>query len=154
MSDVQNTPPPAPPSPQPKKDNKLQIIAASIFALAAAILIFAITLPSDGEMTSAPDTSRAPIVTSAPINKYDSYYEHVLNNSGQANTASKADVIEFGDLVCQSLDNGQSVAAVANVVSNASSSSSDIELGAAVIFGAIKYLCPEYDAMLQAYLNN
>jgi hypothetical protein len=99
---------------------------------------------------SAPE----PVITASPVNKYDSYYEHVLNNSGQANTASKADVIEFGDLVCQSLDNGQSVAAVANVVANASGSTSDMELGAAVIYGAIKYLCPEYDAMLQAYLSN
>lgn len=156
MSDMYYTTPPAPPAQPPKKDNKLQIIAASIFALAAAILIFAITMPSDGEMTSAPDTTRAPepVITAPAVNKYDAYYEHVLNNSGQANTADKSDVIEFGDLVCQSLDNGKSVAAVTEVVANASSSTSDMELGAAVIYGAIKYLCPEYDAMLQAYLSN
>jgi hypothetical protein len=153
MSDMYYTTPPAPPVP-PKKDNKLQIIAASVFGAAVLLLLIVIAVPSDKAAVPAAVTQPAPVITAPAVNKYDSYYEHVLNNSGQANTASKSDVIEFGDLVCQSLDNGKSVAAITEVVANASGSTSDMELGAAVIYAAIKYLCPEYDPMLQAYLNN
>lgn len=151
MSETNNIVPPLPPTPQaPKKDNKTQILAASFFALAAAILVLVIVLPSSNSDTSGP----APVITAAPVNKYDQYYEYVLNNSGQANSTAKSKVIEFGDLVCQALDQGNSVAQVANVVSSAVGSTSDLELGAAVIFAAVKYICPEYQAMMDAYLSN
>jgi hypothetical protein len=155
MSDMQYTTPPMPPTQPQKKDNKLQIIAAVFAGLAFLGVIFAITMPSGNEFTpTAATQAPQPVVTSPAINKYDAYYEHVLNNSGQANTAGKADVIEFGDLVCQSLDAGRSIAAITELVANASSSTSDMELGAAVIYGAVKHLCPEYDSMLRAYLNS
>ena len=155
MSDMQYTTPPLPPTPAPKKDNKLQIVAASFFGLAVVVLILAVALPSsnsDSNTTSATDAP-APVITAAPVNKYDSYYQHVLNNSGQANSMAKSKVIEFGDLVCQALDEGNSVAQVVNVVSSAVGSTSDLELGAAVIFAAVKYICPEYQAMMDAYLD-
>lgn len=152
------TTPPVPPVQPPKKDNKFQIFAASFFALAVVILIIALVMPSSdsGSSVATTDTTDAPapIITAAPVNKYDQYYEHVLNNSGQANTMSKSDVIELGDLVCQALDQGNSIASVVQVVSNSSSDSSDVELGASAIYGAVTYLCPEYDSMMQAYLNN
>lgn len=156
MSDIQNTPPPAPPSPQPKKDNKVQILAASFFALAIAVLVLILAMPSSDSSDSSTDTTDAPapIITAAPVNKYDSYYEHVLNESGKANSMSKSDVIKLGDLVCQALDEGNSIAAVVRVLSNASSDSSDIDLAASALYGAVKYLCPEYDPMMQAYLSN
>lgn len=157
MSDQFNTMPPAPPAPAPKKDNKTQILAASFFALAAAILVLVLVLPSsnsDSSSNSSSDNQTLPVVTDAPVNKYDSYYEHVLNNSGRANSMSKADVIQLGDLVCQAFDEGNSVAAVVGVLSRASSDSSDIELAAAAMWGATEYLCSEYKPMVEAYLNN
>jgi hypothetical protein len=157
MSETNNIVPPLPPTPQsPKKDNKTQILAASFFALAAAILVLVIVLPSSNSDSSgsASTNAPAPVITAAPVNKYDQYYEHVLNNSGQANSMAKSKVIEFGDLVCQALDEGNSVAQVVNVVSSAVGSTSDLELGAAVIFAAVKYICPEYQAMMDAYLSN
>ena len=157
MSETNNIVPPLPPTPQaPKKDNKTQILAASFFALAAAILVLVIVLPSSNSDSSGPASTNAPapVVTAAPVNKYDQYYEHVLNNAGQANTMAKSKVIEFGDLVCQALDEGNSIAAVVNVVSRASGTTSDMELGAAVIWAAVTYFCPEYVAMMQAYLEN
>jgi hypothetical protein len=139
--------------PAPKKDNKLQIIAASLFALAIVILLIVIAAPSDSSSDIAqPDPE--PVITAPVENKYDNYYEYVLSNSGKANTFGKANVIEYGDLVCQSLDEGSSIASIARVITNASGSQSDIELGATVVFGAITHICPEYDAMLQAYINN
>lgn len=155
MSDPFNTVPPTPPA--PKKDNKTQILAASFFALAAAILVLILVLPSsnsDSGNESGAVNQASPAVTDAPINKYDAYYEHVLNESGRANSMSKADVIQLGDLVCQAFDEGNSVAAVVSVMSRASSDSSDIELAAAAMWGATEYLCSEYKPMVQAYLNN
>lgn len=160
MSDISVTPPP--PAPAPKKDNKLQIVAASIFALAVAIIILALVIPSSdsndsgnidtGSSSNTSLTNEEPPITT-PVNKYDAYYEHVLNNSGQANSMDKSKVIELGDLVCEALDQGNSIAAVVAVLSNASTTSSDVDLAAAAMYGAVIYLCPEYEADLQNYLG-
>ena len=99
-------------------------------------------------------TAPVPIVTAAVVNKYDKYYEYVLNNSGQANTSSKADIIEMGDLVCGALDKGNSIDAIVRVLSRASTGQSDNELYAAVVYAAITYLCDEYSGQLNAYLSN
>ena len=158
MSDMQYPSPPLPPSQPQQKDNKIQILAASFFALAIAILVAVIAIPSSNSDSDSGNNDatmiQVPDVTAAPVNKYDSYYEHVLNNSGQANTLSKADVIKIGDLVCQALDEGNSIADIVTVVERAASTTSDAEYGAAVIFGAVTYLCPEYNAMMQSWLRN
>ena len=159
---------PAPaPSNAPKTDSVATKYAGPsvIYALAGFIaavgLVIVVLLATgrNGDSSSektvvAVETTEAPAPAETSPNKYNQYYEHVLNNSGIANTWTKAKVIEFGDLVCQALDEGNSVASVVAVVSNASDSNSDAELGAAVIYGAVTYLCPEYDAMMQAYLSN
>ena len=154
MSEQQYTPP-VPPAPAPKKDNKVQILAASFFGLAVAVLVLAIALPSSNKSDNSNAVS-TPVSTPdvMPVNKYDSYYEYVLNESGRANSMSKSDVIKLGDLVCQAFDEGNSASAVINVMARASSDSSDVDLAAAALWGATEYLCPEYKAMVQAYLNN
>lgn len=153
MSDTQY---PAPEIAPPKKDNKIQILAASFFAFAIAVLAAAIVIPSsnDNSKETAATTAQVPDTTAAQTNKYDLYYQHVLNNSGQANLVSKADVIQTGDLVCQALDAGNSIADVISVVDSTAETTSDAEYGASVIFGAVTYLCPEYDAMMRSYLRN
>lgn len=156
MSDMQYPSPPLPPSQPQQKDNKIQILAASFFALAIAILVAVIAIPSSNSDSGDRGTTmiQVPDVTVAPANKYDLYYEHVLNNSGQANTMGKTTVIKTGDLVCQALDEGNSVADVVAVVASASTTTSAAEYGAAVVFAAITYLCSEYDAMMQSWLRN
>lgn len=121
-----------------------------------ALSLIAVSLSACGTQTIireiAPSTTDAPYV--APVtNKYDDYYAHVLKNSGQANTEPKADVIEFGDLVCQALDAGNSVQKVVKLLNGYAESNSDIELYAAIITGAVMYLCPEYNNDLQNYLD-
>ena len=121
-----------------------------------ALSLVAVSLSACGTQTIirevAATTTEAPYVTPA-TNKYDNYYAHVVNNSGQANTESKADVIEFGDLVCQALDNGNSVQYVVKLLNGYAKSNSDIELYAAIITGAVMYLCSEYNGALQNYLD-
>lgn len=132
------------------------------FTLASAlvaIIVALIFLSSCGTTTVIKEvqatTTDAPIITSPPVvNKYDRYLEHVLNHSGKANTWSKDKLIEFGDLVCQSLDEGNSIRQVVNLLSSYSNSQSDLELFAAVTYAAITYICPEYQTDLSAYLNN
>ena len=151
-----------PPAPQPNKKETITLnkknLAIAFFAVAFFFLLIVILLP--GDKSSSPATTAAPIVTNPPItaapvvNKYDQYMDHVLNNSGKANTWSKAQLIEFGDLVCQALDDGSSVRQVVNLMSSYAQNDSDIELFASVTFGAITYICPEYDSQLQAYLGN
>jgi hypothetical protein len=157
MSDAPLTPPTPPPSGS-KNNSTVVVIAAAVAAVViTALIVFGMS--SSGESsTDVADTAAntTPYVpTPEPVsNKYDKYYDHVLDNSGQANSMSKSDVIEFGDLVCQSLDNGNSVAAVVKILSDYSTDNSDVELSASVVFGAITYLCPEYRSNLQTYLGN
>jgi len=123
-----------------------------------AILIALIFLSSCGTTTvvkEVPTATVAPEVSYAPaVNKYDAYLEHVYNNSGQANTISKSDLIEYGDTICQSLDNGKSIPYIVNYLSEYSNSQSDNALFASVIFGAITYICDEYKGDLNLYLGN
>ena len=154
-----------PPVPSPQKDSKETVtfnkknLAIAFLALSLFILLIVILIP--GNKSSAPSVTNAPApvvtnppVTSPPENRYDQYMAHVLNNSGQANTWSKAKIIEFGDLVCQALDNGNSIRSVVSLLNNYANTTSDAELFASVMFGSITYLCPEYESDLQVYLGN
>ena len=153
-----------PPAPQPEKKDTVTFnkknLAIAFLALSLFVLFIVLIIPGDN--SSAPKTTNAPapVVTNPPItaapvtNKYDDYMNHVLNNSGQANSWSKADVIEFGDLVCQALDNGNSVRSVVNLLNNYAKTTSDAEFFASVMIGSIKFLCPEYMSDLQYYLNS
>lgn len=150
---------PHPPSPQPEKKETVTFnkknLAIAFLAVSIFILLIAIIIP--GDKSSSPDTAPTPIVTNPPItappaNKYDQYMDHVLNNSGQANTWSKADVIEFGDLVCQALDKGNSIPAVVRLLESYAKTNSDVEFFASVVFGAITYICPEYKYAMDEYL--
>ena len=95
-----------------------------------------------------------PVQEAPKANKYDLYYQHLLDNSGQAQTSSKATLIELGDLTCGALERGNSVAAVVDVLNDASSGKSDTDLYASVLVGAVSYLCPEYARELKAYLTS
>jgi hypothetical protein len=157
MSDAPLTPP-TPPSSGSKNSSTVVVVVAAVAAVVITALIVFGMSSSDKSSTDVADTAAntTPYVpTPEPVsNKYDQYYEHVLSNSGQANSMAKSDVIEFGDLVCQSLDKGYSIAAVVDVLSDSSTSNSDVELSASVVYGAITYLCPEYRSNLQTYLGN
>ena len=155
MNDIIFDPPPAP-MPEPKKGITINPKYAVAFLVAAfAFLMLVIVAPGDNEAT--PNTTAAPVQTYAPapvVNKYDAYLEHVYNNSGQANTMTKAKLIEYGDIICEALDRGNSIAWVVNYLSNASSGQSDNELYASIVYGAITYICDEYKGDLNLYLNN
>lgn len=158
---------PHPPSPQPEKKDTITFtkknLAIAFLAVSLFILIFVTAIGGsneDANNTSSNTTvAPAPVytnppVTSPPVNKYDAYLEHVYNNSGQANTISKASLIEYGDIVCEVLDNGNSIAWVVNYLSQRSTGSSDVDLYASVVYGAITYICPEYKSDLDSYLAN
>ncbi len=158
MNDILLDPPPAP---QPEKKDTLTVNKKNfaIAFLAAAIAILAIVLIASGDNSSNSSTitTEAPVFTAAPapaVNKYDAYLEHVYNNSGQANTISKASLIEYGDTICESLNSGRSIPWIVNYLSQASSGYSDNALFASVIYGAITYICDEYKPALNAYLAN
>lgn len=137
---------PHPPSPPEKKDtvtlNKKNL---TIFGLIAAISVLVIALiisnkGSDSSSSSTTDTTVSSIsntpVTAPAQNKYDQYINHVLNQSGKANTWTDANLIEFGDLVCQSLDNGSSIRQVVDILGRNVRNDSDVVFFASVVRGA------------------
>lgn len=160
MSDNNYAPPAAPPpAASPKNDSKLKLIAVSFFAI--SVLFLGIIIGADGDSNSTSNKTKdtaanvEPPAPADPVqNKYDTYYENVLNNSGIANSRSKSSVIETGDLVCQSLDEGNTVRAVAIVLEGASNTQSELEYAAAIMYWAITDLCPEYKRALDVYLGN
>ena len=146
--------------PSPKKEtvtfNKKNL-AIAFLALSLFILFIVLIIPGDNSSSSDTNNSPAPIVTNPPApakNKYDSYIDYVLNNSGQANTWSKADIIEFGDLVCQALDEGNSIRSVVNLLNGYANTTSDVELFASIMVGSITHICSEYLSDLNYYLNS
>lgn len=155
MNDILLDPPPAPEAPKPGAGMKQMGIIMGLIAIVA--LLIGILLASGREdSSSTPTTLPAPVFTVAPtpaVNKYDAYLDHVYNNSGQANTITKASLIEYGDTICESLDNGRSIPYIVNYLSNYANSQSDNALFASVIFGAITYICDEYKGDLNLYLS-
>ena len=159
MNDILLDPPPAP---QPEKKDTVTFnkknLAIAFLAVTLIILLIAIIVP--GNKQSSPATTAAPVITNPSvtpppaINKYDQYLEHVYNNSGQANSMTKAKLIEYGDIICAALDQGRSVAWIVNYLANGSTNQSDMELYAAIVYGAIHYICSEYTGDLNLYLNN
>jgi hypothetical protein len=155
MSDL--TPPSLPPAKDTFTINKKNF-AIIFLGFVLTVLILVILIPSSDSSkdsnTTVPVTQ--PVVTNpAPtVNKYDAYMDHVLNNSGQANTWSKSEVIEFGDLVCGALDNNTSIRSVVNLLNSYAKTNSDVELFASVMIGSIRHICPEYQSDLNYYLNN
>jgi hypothetical protein len=158
MNDILLDPPPAP---QPEKKDTLTINKKNfaIAFLAAAIAILVIVLIASASSSSSPATTAAPIVTNPPItappvNKYDAYLDHVYNNSGQANSMSKSELIEYGDIICNALDQGKTIAWITSYLANGSNTQSDLQLYASIVYGAVKHICPEYMSDMQSYLNN
>lgn len=156
MNDILLDPPPAP-QPEKKETVTFNKKNLAIAFLAVALFVLFIVLLIPGDKQSASTTTAAPVVTNPPItappaNKYDQYMNHVLNNSGQANTWSKAKVIEFGDLVCQALDEGTDIRRVVNLLESYGKTESDFEFFASVVFGAVTYICPEYTYAMNEYI--
>lgn len=94
-----------------------------------------------------------PVQETTPTNKYTKFYDHVMENSGQAQTWDKSNIIELGDLICGALDDGNSVASVIELLESNSDGSSDTELFASLLVGAISYICPEYVNQMENYIN-
>lgn len=154
MTDIIFDPPPAP-TPDPKKGITINPKYATAFALVAFVL-FIVVLAIPGDKQNTVPTTVAPVQTYAPapaVNKYDAYLEHMYNNSGQANTISKADLIEYGDLVCGALDSGRTIPWIVNYLSSNASGQSDVELFASLVYGSITYICDEYKGDLNLYLS-
>ena len=101
-------------------------------------------------VTTPTPATEAPAETQPKSNKYDQYIEFVLDNSGQARDWTESDLIETATLVCGAFDDGASLDSVVTVFSNNSSGDYDNELFAAIIGGAVTYLCPEW----QGYVNS
>jgi len=151
--------PPVPPMEQPKKDaNGMKLMGIIMVLLAAVALLVGILIASGDDSSSPAATNpAAPAQTYAPapvVNKYEAYLNHVYNNSGQANSINKSDLIGYGDTICSALDNGRTIPYIVSYLSDNSSGETDAALYASVIFGAITYICDEYKGDLNLYLSN
>jgi hypothetical protein len=158
MSDAPLTPPTPPPPSGSKNNSTIVVIAAAVAAVVITALIVFGMSSSNKSSTDVADTAAntTPYVPAPEpaSSKYDRYYKHVLDNSGQANTIDKADLISYGDTICSALNNGQSIPYIVSYLSDRSAGETDAALFASVIFGAITYICPEYRSDLQTYLGN
>jgi hypothetical protein len=151
MSNEQFTPP-VPPAPKNTQRN------AWLAALTAAVAVLAVVIfvtQSGSDSKSSPSfNSSAVIEDSQSQNKYDDYYQSVLNASGMANSESKASVLEFGDFVCGLLDDGFSVGEILEEMRKYTTGSMfTSEYAAAVMLGAVTYLCPEYKVLVEDYVG-
>lgn len=141
---------------QPSKNGFLQknvwLAALTVAVIVLAVATF-VTREDSGSSAPTFDSS-APIEDSQTRNKYDDYYQYVLNSSGMANSENKASVLEFGDFVCGLLDDGFSVGDIIEEMRQYTSGSMfTSEYAAAVLLGATTYLCPEHKILVNDYLN-
>lgn len=121
-----------------------------------SIVIMALGLTACGTTTVirevAPSTT-TPVVTTPAVNKYEEYIFFVQSKSGQAQFESAQDMIGVADTICASLISGKTVSEISNTLNSTAVNDSVLTLYAAMMYGAIKYICPEYMPALTAYLN-
>lgn len=106
-------------------------------------------------VTTPTPATEAPVET-LPVykeNKYDKFVAFVNNNSGQARSWNESDLIELASLTCEAFDNGASLSQVIDVFSSSSSGKYDDELYAAIIGGAVTYICPEWAGYVDSQLS-
>lgn len=106
-------------------------------------------------VTTPTPTTEAPVETLPAVkeNKYDKFLDFVNDNSGQARSWNDSDLIELATLTCEAFDNGASLAQVIDVFSNSSAGKYDDELYAAIIGGAVTYICPEWAGYVDSQLS-
>lgn len=151
MSNEQFTPP-VPPA---QKNTQRNVWLAALVAAIAVLAVVIFVTQSGSDSDSSPSfNSSAVIEDSQSRNKYDDYYQSVLNASGMANSESKASVLEFGDFVCGLLDDGFSVGEILEEMRKYTTGSMfTSEYAAAVMLGAVTYLCPEYKVLVEDYVG-
>lgn len=98
----------------------------------------------------------APPATEAPapeVNKYDKYLEMLFANSAQARAWDESDLLELGNIVCDTFDSGGTLDGVLTVFANNADGSYDMDLYSAVIAGSVTFLCPEWADYVKEQLN-
>lgn len=116
----------------------------------------ALLLSSCGKETIREVLVTTPPTTEAPApeaNKYDQYLEMLYSESAQARSWNESDLLELGNIVCDTFDSGGTVDGVLTVFANNADGSYDTDLYAAVLAGAVTYLCPEWADYVQSQLN-
>jgi hypothetical protein len=121
----------------------------------AAILIASLTILAG----CGKETVREVLVTTPPteapaveLSKYDQYLNGLYNNSAQAREWDESKLLELGSIVCDSFAAGATLDSVIDVFASNANGSYDTEFYATVMAGAVNFLCPEYEAYVNAQL--
>lgn len=97
-----------------------------------------------------------PPATEAPApeaNKYDQYLEMLYQNSAQARAWDESDLLELGNIVCDTFDAGGTLDGVLTIFAENADGSYDTDLYSSVIAGSVMFLCPEWASYVQGQLN-
>lgn len=126
-----------------------------LLAACASVLIF--TACGNKETIREVLVTTPPVaVTEAPetdVNKFDAYLEMLYTNSAQARAWDESDLLELGNIVCDTFDSGGTLDGVLTVFSNNADGSYDMDLYSAVIAGSVTFLCPEWADYVKDQLN-
>ncbi|CAB4142529.1 Domain of unknown function DUF732 [uncultured Caudovirales phage] len=106
------------------------------------------------------ETVREVLVTTPPteapvveLSKFDQYLEFLYVEAAQSRSWSEDQLLELGTTVCQVFDQGGTVQGLITIFNNNSTGKYDDEFYASIIAGSVLYLCPEYQALVQAQLS-
>jgi hypothetical protein len=80
------------------------------------------------------------------------YLDYVNANATNALYVEDSVIAEAGNLICQALDEGSSFTDITLMLDELSTSEDDSMLYAAMLYGAVQYLCPEYKSALDRYI--
>lgn len=141
------------------KNNKNVLIAAGVVAL----LVGAFFAGSVGNNNSTTEPKPQPTNTWTPepeVPSYSSEEEFLyavndMNNSVIAYT-SDSDLLDMGWGVCDVLDEGYTLDDIADELIYNSDLSTETEFEAVgiIMAGAVMYLCPEYEYMVDDFINS
>lgn len=130
------------------RKSTITILVGAVLGLGACTVepTGGISTPAD---TRPPRTSVPPL----PANPEDDYLAFVNSEALDAVYQTDEDLAMMGYLVCDALDNGNSVRSVAELMEQEATTDGDVELFAAILFAAVTHLCPEHESALNRYAN-
>lgn len=122
----------------------------------AVIITLAIGLSSCATKTIIKEvvsSTTTPVVTTPVTNKYEDYLSFVSSQSSLTQYEPVQDMYRLADTICLSLDSGRTILQISTTLSQTATTNDQLTFYAATMYGAIKYICPEYMSDLNAYLN-
>lgn len=142
------------------KNNKNVLIIAGVVALLVGAFFAGSVGNSSNNTTPAPQPTNTWTPDTPDVPSYSSEDEFLAAVNGAGNsiilTTSDSELLDMGWAVCDVLDEGYDLNDIADelIYNSDLSTEEEFEAVGTIMGGAVSYLCPEYQYMIDDFINS